>query len=163
MVKLCAPLGRTFHQQWTSLVDSPLTHSQSLQLFFCGNAQLLNLAVDAEEPPIKLTRWLLQKLMKIIGVQNITVHYSTTKGCITLYVTHWKVALHKVSVVLQDKFHFAIAKCADLKSNPPRIFKKRVIHYLFIIYYSLFISYYYFPLRKMSKKNNSMIWTCCRL
>lgn len=66
----------------------------------------------------------------MIAIQDITVHYSTTKGCITLYVTHWKVALHKVSVVFQDKFHFAIAKGANLKSNPPGIFTKRVIRYL---------------------------------
>ena len=89
------------------------------------------------------------KVTEIIAIQDITVHYSTTKGRITLYVTHWKVALHKVSVVFQDKFHFAIAKSANLKSNPPSTFTKRVIHYL--------------PLRKMSKKHNSTRWTCYRL
>ena len=89
------------------------------------------------------------KVTEIIAIQDITVHYSTTKGRITLYVTHWKVALHKVSVVFQDKFHFAIAKSANLKSNPPSIFTKRIIHYL--------------PLRKRSKKHNSTRWTCYRL
>lgn len=67
------------------------------------------------------------KVTEIIAIQDITVHYSTTKGRITLYVTHWKVALHKVSVVFQDKFHFAIAKSANLKSIHPGYLQKELL------------------------------------